>query len=128
MVGQNVEYQRFTENAMVGQIWDRREKPRNGLVWQDGDTNTLGKAFAKARRAAKLRHWPKNGLRHSFASYHLALHENANALALEMGHTTTKLIYSNYRNLVMPEDAKRLFRADAFARGPSTAQNSARIR
>jgi integrase len=49
--------------------------------------------------------WPQNGLRHSFASYHLARFQNANALALELGHTTTRLIFEHYRELVRPEAA-----------------------
>jgi integrase len=49
--------------------------------------------------------WPNNGLRHSFASYHLAQHQNAAQLALEMGHTTTRMIFENYRELVTPEAA-----------------------
>ena len=51
----------------------------------------------------------KNGLRHSFCSYHIAKYENAARLALDMGHTTTKLIFSNYRELVTPEEAERYF-------------------
>ncbi len=55
--------------------------------------------------AAKLKQWPHNGLRHSFGSYHLAKFGNANALALEMGHTTTKEIFAHYRELVRPDEA-----------------------
>jgi integrase len=52
---------------------------------------------------------PKNALRHSFASYHIAKYQDAAKLALDMGHTTTKLIFSNYRELVTPEEAERYF-------------------
>lgn len=45
-------------------------------------------------RAAGLAARPRNGLRHSFASYHIALFKDAAALALEMGHTTTSLIFA----------------------------------
>lgn len=54
-------------------------------------------------RRAGLKSWPKNALRHSFASYHLAHFKDAAALALEMGHTTTGLIFSHYREVVRPE-------------------------
>jgi integrase len=50
---------------------------------------------------------PKNALRHSFASYHLAKYQDAAKLALDMGHTTTKLIFSNYREIVTPDEAQR---------------------
>jgi integrase len=59
------------------------------------------------RKAAELSEWPNNGLRHSFASYHLAKHQNAPQLALEMGHTTPRMIFDNYREVVTPEEAER---------------------
>jgi integrase len=59
------------------------------------------------KEAAGLAEWPNNGLRHSFASYHLAKHQNAPQLALEMGHTTPRMIFDNYREVVTPEEAER---------------------
>lgn len=59
------------------------------------------------RKAAELPEWPNNGLRHSFASYHLAKHQNAPQLALDMGHTTPRMIFDNYREVVTPEEAER---------------------
>jgi len=40
--------------------------------------------------------WQNNVLRHSFASYHLAKHQNAPQLALEMGHSTPRMIFEIY--------------------------------
>jgi integrase len=57
--------------------------------------------------AANLSKWPNNGLRHSFASYHLAKNQNAPQLALEMGHTTPRMIFDNYREVVTPEEAEK---------------------
>ncbi|MGA8660454.1 MAG: tyrosine-type recombinase/integrase [Chthoniobacterales bacterium] len=51
--------------------------------------------------------WKKNGLRHSFASYHLAKYANAAELMLQLGHTTTRLIFEAYREVVTPEAAER---------------------
>jgi integrase len=59
------------------------------------------------RKAAGLAEWPNNGLRHSFASYHLAKHQDAPQLALEMGHTTPRMIFDNYREVVTPDEAQR---------------------
>jgi integrase len=53
--------------------------------------------------------WPHDALRHSFASYHLAKFQNAPALALEMGHQSNALIFSNYRRRVSEEAAKAYF-------------------
>jgi integrase len=57
------------------------------------------------RKAVGFSEWPSNGLRHSFASYHLARHQNAPQLALQMGHTTPRMIFDHYRELVTPAEA-----------------------
>jgi integrase len=49
--------------------------------------------------------WPKNALRHSFASYHLAHFRDASKTAFEMGHTSATLIYQTYANNVSKKDA-----------------------
>ena len=59
------------------------------------------------RKAAGLARWPQNGLRHSFASYRLAATHDAPRVASELGHTSPKMLYSTYRELVLPEEAKR---------------------
>jgi integrase len=65
------------------------------------------KQMAEARAAAGITEWPNNALRHSFASYHLAHFNDAAALALEMGHTNSAMIFNHYRELVKPQDAAR---------------------
>jgi integrase len=61
--------------------------------------------FEALREAAGITHWPANALRHSFASYHLAHFKDAAALALEMGHTDSGMIFNHYRQLVRPKEA-----------------------
>jgi integrase len=68
---------------------------------------TFEKLFDAARTAAAIDEWPDNALRHSFASYHLAHFKNAAALALEMGHTDSGMIFNHYRQLVRPKEAER---------------------
>jgi integrase len=60
-----------------------------------------------AREAAAIKQWPHNALRHSFASYHLARFNDAAALALELGHTNSNLVFQHYRQLVRPKQAER---------------------
>lgn len=55
----------------------------------------------------QLKAWPSNGLRHSFASYHLAHLGDAARLALELGHTNQELLFRHYRELVMPDQAAK---------------------
>jgi integrase len=61
---------------------------------------------AERDNGLKLISWPHNALRHSFASYHLAKFQNASALALEMGHANSSLIFAHYRELVLPKTAE----------------------
>ena len=63
--------------------------------------------LARVRKDASLTRWPKNGLRHSFASYRVAAIDDAPRVAAELGHTTPQLLYSTYRELVLPSEAER---------------------
>jgi integrase len=58
------------------------------------------------RKAAGITRWPKNGLRHSFASYRYAKTNDASLVASELGHTTTAMLFNTYRELVSPEEAE----------------------
>ena len=62
------------------------------------------------RKDAGWARWPKNGLRHSFASYRLAATHDAPRVASELGHTSPKMLYSTYRELVLPEEAQRYWK------------------
>jgi hypothetical protein len=53
--------------------------------------------------------WPRNAMRHSFASYHLAMHQSAEKTALQMGHHSTDMLFRHYRELVTPQDAKKFW-------------------
>jgi integrase len=64
----------------------------------------------RAREAAGIDEWPQNALRHSFASYHLAKFNDAAALALELGHTNSNLVFQHYRQLVKPKQAERYWK------------------
>jgi integrase len=75
------------------------------------------KKLERARQAAKLSTWPRNGLRHSFASYRLAATHDAPRVASELGHTSPQMLYSTYRELVLPEDADRYWKLIPDTRG-----------
>ena len=57
---------------------------RTGPVWLKAEF-TLYHATQKARTNAGLAKWPQNGLRHSFASYHLAKFQDAPANSARFG-------------------------------------------
>jgi integrase len=78
-----------------------------GRLWPKSQTSYYN-AAESARIAAGLAKWPQNGLRHSFASYHLAKHQNAAMTALDMGHVVgAHMVFNHYREIVTPEEAER---------------------
>jgi integrase len=68
------------------------------------------KKLSAVRHRARLSRWSKNGLRHSFASYRLAATNDAATVAAELGHSTSQMLYSTYRELVLPEEAERYWK------------------
>jgi integrase len=68
------------------------------------------------RKTANLQRWLKNGLRHSFASYRLAATNDAAGVAAELGHSTSQMLYSTYRELVLPEDAEQYWKITPLTR------------
>jgi integrase len=79
--------------------------PKTGPVIPIGE-----KGFEAARQrlseAMNWPRWPQNALRHSFASYHLAMWKDAGKTAHEMGHTSPQMIYSNYAEAVTLKAAR----------------------
>lgn len=87
--------------------WLEPYKARTGNVVPIGARNLLE---ADRQRAGLLKKWPRNGLRHSYASYHLARFQNAAVLALELGHTNSRVIFQHYRELVKPKEAAKYWK------------------
>jgi len=74
-----------------------------------GSADGVRTAREKACEGAKVK-WAANGLRHSFASYHLAHFKNAAATATELGHASPVILYQHYRELVRPDAAAQWWR------------------
>ncbi len=89
----------------------------NLRAWLDAYTQPEGpvtpigfaKRFRRTYQAAGIDPWPNNALRHSYATYHLALHQDAARTALQLGHATTTMLFQNYRNLATQKEAKSYF-------------------
>jgi integrase len=79
---------------------------RSGMLWPRSQVE-YHRDLRDAREKARITKWPSNALRHSYASYHLAFHQNAAALALQLGHTSQAMIFSNYREVVTRDEAER---------------------
>ena len=83
--------------------WLRPYAAKKGSVVPEGARGKLD----RVRKAAGLASWPQNGLRHSYASYRLAACHDAPRVAGELGHTSPQMLYSTYREVVLPEEAER---------------------
>jgi integrase len=67
------------------------------------------KTLAKSKVAApNLKQWPHNALRHSFASYRMAIVTNAAQVAEECGHSV-QVMKTHYRELVTKMDSEAWF-------------------
>jgi integrase len=66
---------------------------------------TRGTETEEEKKAGvKLREWPSNAMRHSFASYRLAQCQDTAKVALEMGNSPA-IVFAHYRELVKPKAA-----------------------
>jgi integrase len=91
----------------------------NLIAWLRAHTRQAGpvappKSFdwrlAQKATAAGIKPWPKNALRHSFASYHLKRHGNAPLTATMLGHQgSTQTLFKRYHKRVKPADAVRFW-------------------
>ena len=97
------------ENALA---WLRLSIPQAfGLVVPgNGKVKGYCKRFARLVAKADLSDWGNNDTRHSFGSYHYALHGDAVRTSAQMGHKQgDDTLFSHYRTLVTKEDAERFF-------------------
>ena len=107
-IGSNIAKARSQRNVRISE---------NLMLWLHRCREWVGvptsKTFTPVRIAICKRlgiAWPSNCMRHSFASHHLAKHQNAEATALELGHTSgTKVLFDHYRGLATKEDAERFW-------------------
>ncbi len=81
-------------------------KSRGAIV--DGSRNGLYDRLRKLAKAAGVNEWPNNGLRHSCASYTLALTGDAVRTAYQLGNSAD-MIHRHYKALVTKAEAERFF-------------------
>jgi integrase len=66
--------------------------------------------LAQKAAAAGITDWPKNALRHSFASYHFAAFKNAPLTSAMLGHhSSTQTFEKRYKKRVTPSDAMKFW-------------------
>jgi integrase len=106
-VGENVAKTRQQRNVEMGDLllaWLTPHRRSSGPVMPKGFRNRKNKLL----KLAGVTKWPRNGLRHSFGSYHCAHFQNPNVTAFQMGHGSTDTLFKYYRNY-------RISRKDAEA-------------
>lgn len=100
----NVRFVEITENlsAWLSPLAKRRGsvRPKNWRRQWEALREKAGLGAGK---------YPNNASRHSFASYHIALHGNEGETATQLGHSDLKMIRSNYKQLATPDDAESFF-------------------
>lgn len=102
----------------------------NALVWlkstdraNEGKIAPLNLNFRlrRLKRLAGVGTWRRNELRHSFASYHYDLHQNAALTAAQLGHMSgSQVLFAHYRSLVPLGDGAKFF--DIAPSSPSVIQ------
>ena len=74
------------------------EKERKGAIipeyWR-----SRWEAVRKRAGWGKKKHWPKDVLRHTFASYHAKTYADFGKLQMEMGHRSAELLRNRYTNM-----------------------------
>jgi len=86
---------------------------RAGLLVEADDIARIN--GRRARRGepllkAKPKCPPKNCLRHSFATYHVALHRNPGRTALILSHRNQNVLYQHYLGIATKEQGERFFK------------------
>jgi integrase len=92
---------RIVEVSENLKAWLLPYSARHGAVAPDH----YRRKFEDTRRAAGIDPWPRNAMRHSAASYHLAAHRNESLTQAMLGHESGKMLLQSYRELVRPKEA-----------------------
>jgi len=86
---------------------------RAGLLVEAYEINRIN-VRREARREALLdlkpKCPPKNALRHSFVTYHVALHRNSGKTALIVSHRDQDCLYRHYLGIATQKDATAYFK------------------
>lgn len=101
----------------VSKTRDRRivEISENARAWLRASDEPLRFSRRYRRLAIELAHveWSADVLRHTFASYHIAMHQSADKTALELGHQgSTKMLFRHYKATVTKEDAEAFWKIE----------------
>lgn len=100
---------RYLLEKLPDNLWAWLEKAKE----IDGSFGFSSAVYGKEKAALFARAGvvnPGNILRHSFCSYHVALHMDAGKTALLMQHASQHMLYRHYRGLAKHADAEEYFK------------------
>jgi integrase len=95
--------------------WLQPYRNATGLVWA-GSASGLEAALRSVREAANIPS-RRNGLRHAFITFHMAMHANENLTSAEAGNSP-QMLHEHYRALATKAEAEKW-----FAVAPARAAN-----
>jgi integrase len=105
----------LSENALA---WIMEYRNRGGKT--DGPVvaykdEALRNHRRKVQHAAGVDKWIQAGLRHTFCSYHLAMHENVDRLVIQSGHENVETMWKSYYRVVTKASAGKFVSAASTA-------------
>lgn len=93
---------------------------RSGPITRSVSYNDHQHRFKKLLKLAKFKTWEPNAMRHSFGSYHYALHGNPLETSRQLGHKASdQVLFDHYRALATKAQAEAYF---AITPPPSAAK------
>jgi len=106
-----------SEIAKIGQTRVIEGLPNTVWAWmtprhssQTVSAHSSRTVIDHAKIASKLTKWPQDGLRHSFATYAVAMTNNPGQVAMWLGHNgNPTMLYRHYRGLVTKAEAEKFF-------------------
>jgi integrase len=87
--------------------WLRLAKSKTGGVFPFSESTLARKREDLVEKSGVK--WLKDGLRHTYASAHMAEHGDATKTMLALGHKDLKMIWKNYYRHVSPEEATKFW-------------------
>ncbi len=109
---------RHAEITPTALAWLALVPDRTGQVTRNINVGEYQHRFKRLVKFAKFESWESNAMRHSFGSYHYALHGNSMETARLLGHRANdQVMFDHYRALATKDAAQKYF----AIRPPATA-------
>jgi integrase len=121
-IGEDIAKKRRIRNVTIPEnaiSWLEKCSNRKGMVTRHNHTNDYQKRFSKLWKLAQKEYgieepikWIHNGMRHSFGTYHYALHGDPILTCRELGHKYNEddVLFTHYRALMDESKAEAYFK------------------